>query len=74
MKKRIKRNVILRIKVKWLESTLDYAIHEIIRQDKELEELKQINSRNVQATNSRFNKIEKQVANSNAKKSWFSRK
>ncbi|MEG3234989.1 hypothetical protein [Streptococcus suis] len=74
MKKRIKKKRYLEDKVKWLESTLDYAIHEIIRQDKELEELKQINSRNVQATNSRFNKIEKQVANSNAKKSWFSRK
>lgn len=30
--------------------------------------------RNAQATNSRFDKIEKQVANSNAKKSWFGRK
>ncbi|HEL1580687.1 TPA: hypothetical protein TZW69_001932 [Streptococcus suis] len=30
--------------------------------------------RNAQATNSRFDKIEKQVANSNTKKSWFSRK
>lgn len=29
---------------------------------------------NAQATNSRFDKLEKQVANSNAKKSWFSRK
>ncbi|HFR3650168.1 TPA: hypothetical protein ACHVEJ_001088 [Streptococcus suis] len=29
---------------------------------------------NAQATNSRFDKIEKEVANSNAKKSWFSRK
>ncbi|HFU3947539.1 TPA: hypothetical protein ACGPAJ_002224 [Streptococcus suis] len=53
---------------------LDYAIREIIRQDKEIEELEQINSRNAQATNSRFDKIEKQVVNSNAKKSWFSRK
>ncbi|HEM5625989.1 hypothetical protein HO918_00045 [Streptococcus suis] len=74
MNKRIIKKRELEGKVKWLESMLDYAIHEIIRQDKELEELKQINSRNVQATNSRFDKIEKQVANSNAKKSLFSRK
>ncbi|MDW8743181.1 hypothetical protein Q7W37_09110 [Streptococcus suis] len=37
-------------------------------------EPEEIVSRNAQATNSRFDKIEKQVANSNAKKSWFSRK
>lgn len=37
-------------------------------------DLDDIVKRNAQATNSRFDKIEKQVANSNAKKSWFSRK
>ncbi|HFI0336310.1 TPA: hypothetical protein ACGOV2_000799 [Streptococcus suis] len=37
-------------------------------------ELENIVERNVQATNSKFDKIEKQVVNSNAKKSWFSRK
>ncbi|HEL2403051.1 TPA: hypothetical protein TZS69_002079 [Streptococcus suis] len=36
--------------------------------------LDDIVKRNAQATNSRFDKIEKQVANSNTKKSWFSRK
>ncbi|MFM0714231.1 hypothetical protein P7J19_08550 [Streptococcus suis] len=74
MNKRIKKKRYLEDKVKWLESTLDYAIREIIRQDKEIEELKQINSRNTHATNARFDKLEKQVANSNTKKSWFSRK
>lgn len=74
MNKRIKKKRELEGKVKYLESMLDYAIHEIIRQDKEIEELKQISSRNTQATNSRFDKIEKQVANSDTKKSWFSRK
>ena len=72
--KRIKKKRELEGKVKCLESMLDYAIHEIIRQDKEIEELKQVSSRNTQATNSRFDKIEKQVANSDTKKSWFSRK
>ncbi|CQR25965.1 hypothetical protein K1J10_03210 [Streptococcus australis] len=74
MNKRIKKKRELEDKVKWLETMLDYAIHEIIRQDKELEELKQINSRNAQATNSRFDYLEKKVADKVSKKSWFSRK
>ena len=74
MNKRIRKKRELEGKIKQLETMLDYAIHEIIRQDKEIEELKQVSSRNTQATNSRFDKIEKQVANSNTKKSWFSRK
>ncbi|MDW8705750.1 hypothetical protein Q7W18_05145 [Streptococcus suis] len=39
-----------------------------------IRDLDDIVKRNAQATNSRFDKIEKEVANSNAKKSWFSRK
>lgn len=39
-----------------------------------IRDLDDIVKRNAQATNSRLDKIEKQVANSNAKKSWFSRK
>ena len=74
MNKRIKKKRELEGKVKCLETMLDYAIREIIRQDKEIEELKQISSRNTQATNSRFDYLEKQVANRNAKKSWFSKK
>ena len=74
MNKRIKKKRELEGKVKWLETMLDYAIHEIIRQDRELEELKQINSRNAQATNSRFDYLEKKVADKVSKKSWFSRK
>ena len=74
MNKRIKKKRELEGKVKCLETMLDYAIREIIRQDKQIEELKQINSRNAQATNSRFDKLEKHVANRNVKKSWFSKK
>lgn len=73
MNKRIKKKRELEGKVKYLESMLDYAIHEIIRQDKEIEELKQISSRNAQATNSRFDYLEKKVADKASKKSWFSR-
>lgn len=39
-----------------------------------IRDLDNIVKRNAQATNSRFDKIEKQVANSNTKKSWFGRK
>lgn len=46
----------------------------IVEQAKEITDLRSIVERNAQATNSRFNKIEKQVANSNAKKPWFGRK
>lgn len=74
MNKRIRKKRELEGKIKQLETMLDYAIREVIRQDKEIEKLKQVSSRNTQATNSRFDKIEKQVANSNTKKSWFSRK
>lgn len=73
MNKRIKKKRELENKVKWLESILDYAIHEIIRQDKEIEELKQTSSRNAQTTNSRFDKLEKQVVNSNTKKPFWKR-
>lgn len=74
MNKRIKKKRALEGKVKWLESMLDYAIYEIIRQDKEIEELKQVSSRNAQATNARFDDLEKKVADKLSKKSWFSRK
>ncbi|HEO6270129.1 TPA: hypothetical protein VBP78_001714 [Streptococcus agalactiae] len=76
MNKRIKKKCALEDKVKQVETMLDYAIHEIIRQDKEIEELKQINSRNAQATNARFDKVEEDIKalKKTQKKSWFSRK
>lgn len=74
MNKRIRKKRELEGKVKQLETMLDYAIREAIRQDKEIEELKQVSSRNAQATNSRFDYLEKKVADKVSKKSWFSRK
>lgn len=44
------------------------------RQNSLIEELKNINERNVQATNSRFDYLEKKVADKVSKKSWFSKK
>ena len=46
----------------------------LTNQNASIQDLYGIVERNAQATNARFDKIEKQVANSNAKKSWFSRK
>lgn len=45
----------------------------IVEQAKEITELRSIIERNAQATNSRFDKIEKQVANSNIKKPFWKR-
>ena len=42
--------------------------------ENEISDLRSIVERNARATNERFDKIEKQVADSNTKKSWFSRK
>lgn len=46
----------------------------VSRQNSLIEELKNINERNVQATNSRFDYLEKKVADKVSKKSWFSKK
>lgn len=46
----------------------------IVRQAKEITDLRSIIERNAQATNSRFDYLEKKVADKLSKKSWFSRK
>lgn len=79
--KRIKKKRLLEIKlaesqarVHVLMSAVTEQNNRIVRQAKEITDLRLIIERNAQATNARFDKLEKQVANSNAKKSWFSRK
>ncbi|HEL9644428.1 hypothetical protein K6V64_08470 [Streptococcus suis] len=42
-------------------------------QQMQIDELKQLVSRNAQATNSRFDYLERKVADKLSKKSWFSR-
>ncbi|HEM3471338.1 TPA: hypothetical protein U1B27_000038 [Streptococcus suis] len=49
-------------------------LDENAKQANAIAELRSVVERNAQASNARFDKIEKQVANSNTKKSWFSRK
>ncbi|HEM3695573.1 TPA: hypothetical protein U1D18_000701 [Streptococcus suis] len=81
MNKRVKKKRWLEIKLAeclarehLLMSAVTEQNRQITKQANEITELRSIVERNAQATNSRFDKIEKQVANSNAKKSWFSRK
>ncbi|CYW53718.1 hypothetical protein [Streptococcus suis] len=81
MNKRIKKKRWLEIKLAeclarehLLMSAVTEQNNKIARQAKEITDLRLIIERNAQATNARFDKIEKQVANSNIKKSWFSRK
>ncbi|HFI0088262.1 TPA: hypothetical protein ACGORT_001826 [Streptococcus suis] len=81
MNKRIKKKRWLEMKLAeclarehLLMSAVTEQNDKIVEQAKEITDLHSIVERNAQATNSRFDKIEKQVANSNAKKSWFSRK
>ncbi|HFU4116117.1 TPA: hypothetical protein ACGO7F_000573 [Streptococcus suis] len=46
---------------------------QIIKQANEISELRSIVERNAQATNNRFDKLEKQVANGNTKKPFWKR-
>lgn len=72
--KRIKKKRAILLCIQGLITANNKLMDKVEHQQKQIEELKQINSRNAQATNLRFDKLEKQVANRNAKKSWFSKK
>ena len=81
MNKRIKKKRELIEQVQGTKEAVDIALNiikslidENTKQANEISELRSIVERNTQATNARFDKIEQQVANSNTKKSWFSRK
>ena len=72
--KRIKKKRAILLCIQGLITVNNKLIDQIEHQQKQIEELKQINSRNAQATNSRFDYLEKKVADKLSKKSWFSRK
>lgn len=74
MNKRIKRKRAILLCIQGLITVNNKLLDKVEHQQKQIDELKQINSRNAQATNSRFDKLEKQVADKLSKKSWFSRK
>ncbi|HEL2265262.1 hypothetical protein [Streptococcus suis] len=80
MNKRIKKKRELIEQVQGTKEAVDIALNiikslldENAKQANEIAELRSIIERNAQATNSRFDKIEKQVANSNAKKPFWKR-
>ncbi|HEP1794302.1 TPA: hypothetical protein VB881_000919 [Streptococcus suis] len=80
MNKRIKKKRWLEIKLAeclarehLLMSAVTEQNDKIVEQAKKITELRSIIERNAQATNSRFDKIEKQVANSNTKKPFWKR-
>ncbi|HGA1493730.1 TPA: hypothetical protein ACIRLG_000913 [Streptococcus suis] len=81
MNKRIKKKRWLEIKLAeclarehLLMSAVTEQNNRIVRQAKEITDLRLIIERNAQATNARFDKIEKQVADKVSKKTWFGRK
>ena len=79
--KRIKKKRELFEQVQGTKEAVDIALNiikdllnENAEQPNEISDLRSIVERNARATNERFDKIEKQVADSNTKKSWFSKK
>ena len=74
MSKRIKKKRAILLCIQGLITVNNQLIDKVEHQQKQIDELKQISSRNDRAANERFDKIEKQVADSNTKKSWFSKK
>ncbi|HEM3710610.1 TPA: hypothetical protein ACGOZ6_000880 [Streptococcus suis] len=81
MNKRIKKKRELFEQVRGTKEAVDIALNiiknllnENAEQANEISDLRSIVERNARATNERFDKIEKQVADSNTKKSWFSKK
>ncbi|WP_261291959.1 hypothetical protein, partial [Streptococcus suis] len=80
MNKRIKKKRELIEQVQGTKEAVDIALNiikslldENAKQANEISELRSTVKRNAQATNSRFDKIEKQVANSNTKKPFWKR-
>ncbi|BCP60281.1 hypothetical protein ACTMTA_09695 [Streptococcus suis] len=66
MNKRIKKKYELENRIRTLETHIDFLIDQN-------NQLWNIVERNAQATNARFDKIEKQVANGNSKKPFWKR-
>lgn len=72
MNKRIKKKRAILLCIQDLITVNNKLMDQIEHQQKQIADLRSIVKRNAQATNSRFDKLEKHVANRNAKKSWFS--
>ncbi|MGQ7452352.1 hypothetical protein ACTGXK_02555 [Streptococcus suis] len=73
MNKRIKKKRAILLCVQGLITANNKLMDQIEHQQKQIAELHSIVERNAQATNSRFDKLEKQVVKSNAKKPFWKR-
>ncbi|HFI0666187.1 TPA: hypothetical protein ACGO4H_001819 [Streptococcus suis] len=73
MNKRIKKKQAILLCIQDLITVNNKLMDQIEHQQKQIAELRLIVERNAQATNSRFNYLEKKVADKVSKKSWFSR-
>lgn len=73
MNKRIKKKQAILLCIQGLITVNNKLMDQIEHQQKQIAELRLIVERNAQATNSRFDYLEKKVADKVSKKSWFSR-
>ncbi|NQL65132.1 hypothetical protein HO447_00475 [Streptococcus suis] len=73
MNKRIKKKRAILLCIQGLITANNKLMDQIEHQQKQITELRSIIERNAQATNSRFNYLEKKVADKVSKKSWFGR-
>ncbi|HFR3976479.1 TPA: hypothetical protein ACHVI3_000578 [Streptococcus suis] len=74
MNKGIKKKQAILLCIQDLITVNNKLMDQIEHQQKQIADLRSIVERNAQATNSRFNYLEKKVADKVSKKSWFSRK
>lgn len=74
MNKRIKKKHAILSCIQDLITVNNKLMDQIEHQQKQITELRSIVERNAQATNSRFDYLEKKVADKQSKKSWFGRK
>lgn len=75
MNKRIKKKRELENKLRTLDMTVDFLLYQNNQLWKIVDEMEEINSRNTEATNKRFDHVEADVKTlKKAKKPWFVRK
>ena len=76
MNKRIKKKHELENSLRLAESAIEFLLDQNNQLWRIVEKMEEVNSRNAEATNSRFDKVEKDIKalKKAQKKSWFSRK
>ncbi|MDW8759707.1 hypothetical protein Q7W32_07730 [Streptococcus suis] len=73
MNKRIKKKRELENSLRIAGSAIEFLLDQNNQLWNIVERMEKVNSRNAQATNSRFDYLERKVADKVSKKSWFSR-